>query len=293
MKHLIRTFIFALLVDLATTPLRANFMRLPEWLSPIIAFVILAVYTFFVLRYYKNKIQDVKIIYAALAIFLGVCIPEVVPRLCIEGIAGSYPDLLWRLFGPIAGYFLFSISKIYWKILAVIPLLLIAGWFTLPGNNYFYNKQDCGTYTGKVDEEKVIPIELLDANGAMINLDTLDCEYLVLYCWQMDWGVSKGNLPDFGRLKRQYEGVDGLKFYAAMRMIDNEPISSSQNYVDKWGLEGVAIPQHTPLYQESIPLTRSPMLLLMDKNGKLLYKFNNELSKSVLKKFVERMPKSF
>jgi len=31
----------------------------------------------------------------------------------------------------------------------------------------------------------------------------------------------------------------------------------------------------------------------MDKNGKLLYKFNNELSKSVLKKFVERMPKSF
>ncbi|MDD2595812.1 MAG: hypothetical protein PHD11_08375 [Bacteroidales bacterium] len=163
------------------------------------------------MRSYK-KSTDINLIYIALIVLLGIAVPEIIPRLNRwQEALGAFPDLISRLSGVVLGYILFIIPNIYLKISSAVVMALFVSFANIPANNIFYNKEVCGSYTGRVESDKTIPLELIDTCGIQLNIDSLDCTYIVLNCWQADWGVTKGYMPEFKQLCDKYKDDSTFK----------------------------------------------------------------------------------
>ncbi len=255
-------------------------------IGAMVAMILLAIYTYFMLRSYKSK--NCSTVYPLLAILLGVFTIEFLPRICGLDAPLFLIDSLSRVIGVLLGFVLITVKNTVAKWSYAIIIVGATFFINEYGFPYWHNKVECGTFSGKIPASDPIQLDLFDKNGDTICLDSLDCQYIVIYCWGSRIGVSRGYFRNLKKLYKRYKSSDNIAMFAAMRMQEYDTIETASQLgaeLDKLSLPCVSIMPGTPLYEASEPYDNpySYYFLIYNKAGELLYRAGKYRIESIMR----------
>jgi len=276
--------LYALLIELATFPLRAiSFM-----ICSVVTFVLFFLFIIFVLKKYSSQIKGT---YILLACLIGASILQLPIRITnFSGTLISLPDFLFHLLGIVLGYLFYKSGKVFRiTILAFSLSSCLFLYFT--GYDLWIHQLNYGTFTGIIDNDnKEYNLRFRTNSGDSLSLSDFKGKYLLLDCWNTYCGVCYKKMPEMQRLYDAYKGNDNIvisSMHSYMRD-RNEDYNAGSEILKKEGFtfSCLEIDIKDPVLKE-MGVNAYPTVLIFDKQSKLIFRGDIENAKKRIEKLLK------
>lgn len=276
-KKILLIFIIFLLLSTALASLRGGYITILGMtgfpLSSLVGFILLGIGTAWCVIKYKSTIKPG---YILLAVWLGVSIFDLIPRLChFSTSLISFPNIVIWWLGILVGFLYGIMKNTIARICLVISSLIIVSWCSGPGYRMFVHKLNFGTFNGQVKEYIISPIIFNDQNNESIELTSLIEEYIVLDFWNSSCGFCYQEFPEIQKLYDEISNIDGISIYSVhcFHMDKDETYGTGANILQKKGYSfpclSIPINGYTV---ELLNIKAYPTVLIIDKNSNVIHR---------------------
>ena len=163
------------------------------YLSSIVGFIVLGIWSIFCIHKYKTLLKPRNII---IIIFLGVSIIELVFRVRnFSSTIISFPNLIIWWLGILSGYVVTFISNKIFRMSFIMIIFVTAYLLSVPGYKMFIHYLNFGTFTGVTYEKVAYPIQFQTSQGDEVTFSSSNHAYLILDCWNPYGGVCYQDVP--------------------------------------------------------------------------------------------------
>lgn len=170
--------------------------------------------------------------------------------------------------GIMAGYIYFikSENKINIPLfLALFPILMSLG-----ANTLWVHRIEYGNWTGEVAEKKVIPFELKDKAGDLINNESLNGKIVLLDFWFISCGPCWVKFPDVQRIYEKYQSNLQVELYAVNRPMNKDKPGALFSKIEGKGYSFPVL-QGSQEMMDKLEVYKYPTVILLNKQGKIVF----------------------
>lgn len=277
MKVIFKIFLISFLFSLFLAMLRGGYITVfsvsGHYLSSIIGFILLSLWSIFCIHKYKKCLKPRYII---LIIFLGVSFVELYIR--SKDFWATYitlPNLIIWWLGILSGYLLTIISHKSIKIGYIIFALALGYWLSIPGYEFFVHHYNFGTFNGFVNERVTYPIRLYNIKGGEENFSSSDHTYIILDFWYSHCGACFEDFPKVQDLYDEIKTIPEVSLYSVHCYMPDqgEGLATGQSILEK---EKYTFPslslKITDELLDSLGVKRYPTVLILDSFNNIIYR---------------------
>lgn len=198
---------------------------------------------------------------------------------------------LYVFFCVLLSYFLFNFTKTKSKkhpVLFAISILLIFSilnfGFTMNWTEYIYNKN---TLLPKESFSEVF----FDLDGQEVTMDDFEGKIVVLDLWTTSCGVCFKKFPEFEKFYQDNKEREDILIYAVNLPFKDESGEDNRQMIDKFGYDFPVLIANNDLYHFTYAcnITGVPAIIIIDKNGKVVYNKSLNNNPVVLVNNLQRM----
>ena len=274
-------FLYALLIDLATMPLR-GLRGFGTSACSVVTFILYFIFIYIVLKKYTYQLKG---IYILLASLLGASILQLPLRVVHFSVTlGTLPDFLFHLLGIVMGY-LFYKSNRFFRVITLVFSLACCLFLYFKGYEMWYNKLDFNTFTGTVaDDGKVYNLTFQTNAGDTLSLTDFKSKYLLLDCWYTYCGFCYMAMPEVQKLYDTYKADERVAIMSMHNYLKNEEKRTNGRRKDEDYTTGLrilkennytfpclAIDMDDPVIKK-LGIKAYPTVLIFDRQSHLIFR---------------------
>lgn len=246
-----------------------------------------AIFHAILIGYYisKGQITSKKI----LAIWVVVLLPELLIR-CFAWQATliSFPDTLCRIMTVLSTCYFFSTPNIRKRILTALFFSIIFFVF-LFGWEFWTNKLNFDTFTGKIKKEQIISRIEFDSRDGKLPIELLSGKYTLLYMWITRCGYCYESLPQLQSFYNDSVKYPNIRIYAVHNWTKKENEETGITELEK---RGYTFPCLSIYYKDSFlttsKITVYPTVLILNNKKELLFRGSLDKAIDYIKELVNQ-----
>lgn len=282
-------FAISLLLFLIITPLRGvgpiPILRMSGVSASIlVSFVVYYLLTLFFLKRYGGKYSELFIV---LSIFLGATIDIPLRFIDFELTLVTLPDFVFRLLAIASGYWFTKLSFTSHKIALSVSLLTLTLWFCYCGTSLWTNKINFGTFTGRLRQEVKQPPIFQDNEGNEVDIRMFKGKFVVLDFWISSCGICYLKFPLIQELYDRYRDDISVVLYGVHCCSQKEGETYETGTMilqkEKYNFPCLSITMDASILKE-LGVNGFPTVLVLDPEGRLIYRGNAEGVMAVISK---------
>lgn len=236
----------------------------------------------------KGQITSKKILAIWVVIVL---LPELLIRCYAwQATLVSLPDTLCRIMSVLSTCYFFSTPNIRKRILTALFFSIIFFVF-LFGWEFWTNKLNFDTFTGKIEKEQIISRIEFDSRDGKLPIELLSgkCKYTLLYMWTTRCGYCYESLPQLQSFYNDSVKYPNIRIYAVHNWTKKENEKTGITELEK---RGYTFPCLSIYYKDSFlttsKITVYPTVLILNNKKELLFRGSLDKAIDYIKELVNQ-----
>jgi len=199
----------------------------------------------------------------------------------------SLPSTISHFIGIAFGWCAYLSTKRIKIILSVI-LIIASLWVAFFGYTMWLNKDNFGTYTGKVNFKTEFSVVGVNQFGDTITSEDIKGKVVVFDFWYSGCGVCYREFPGFQKLYNSYAGNQCIEFFAVNKPTHGDTIGQAYKMISDRAYTFPSIIAVTDTLPKLFGVSVYPTLIILDKSGTVVYRGRNSGADKTIKKLLER-----
>ncbi|MEN8247907.1 MAG: TlpA disulfide reductase family protein [Bacteroidota bacterium] len=178
------------------------------------------------------------------------------------------PFYISVLLGVVSGYF-----YVAWKNnKLIIPILFLIFPFIMSfgGYNLWLHRVEYGNFFGSVDKSRVIPFELINKEGEVINNESLKGKVVLFDFWYISCNPCWVKFPELQRTYEKYQSNPMVEIYAVNRPMKRDKQGELFTRIEKKNYTFPVL-QGTQEIMDSFDVYVYPTVILLNREGEVVF----------------------